>query len=181
MITAISFWWSSMSPSNVSTASWPKSACTPSEGGLSVYASSMNSAPRVRVRIHPGCAVCGLAHEAGHEVSPGGFDEVRPWQHPEGGQQPAVEPGYRGLAGMGRAGEDQVCRLQPASGICGRSWPSMRLTTTDGALIAAASCARPAPAILSRTSPRSGSSAAPSSAASSTSTSGPLRSAGQNR
>jgi putative transposase len=54
-------------------------------------------------------------------------------------------------------------------------------TTTGAAPIAAGSFARPSPITLSPTSPRSGSSAGPSSAASSTSTSGPHRSPGQGR
>ena len=68
-----------------------------------------------------------------------------------------------------------------ASGICGRSWPSMRAITTGGDPIAAAISARPGPTTPSRTSPRSGSSAGLSSAASSMSTSEPHRSAGQDR
>src|SRR6266581_7407216 len=55
----------------------------------------------------------------------------------------------------------------------------MRPITTAGDLIAADISARPGPTTLSRTSPRSGSSAALSSAASSTSTSEPHRSPGQ--
>ena len=57
----------------------------------------------------------------------------------------------------------------------------MRPITTAGDLIAADSSARPGPITLSRTSPRSGSSAGLSSAASSTSTSEPLRSPGQDQ
>src|SRR5689334_12166846 len=57
----------------------------------------------------------------------------------------------------------------------------MRRITTDGALIAAASSAHRGLATLPPTSPRSGSSAGPSSAASSTNTSGPHRSPGQGR
>ena len=53
--------------------------------------------------------------------------------------------------------------------------------TTDGAPIAAASSIRPGQTTLSQTSPRSGSSAGPSSAASSTSTSGPPRIPGQHQ
>jgi putative transposase len=68
-----------------------------------------------------------------------------------------------------------------ASGICGRSWPSTRPTTTDAGPIAAASSARPGPTTLSPTYPRSGSSAGLSSAASSTSTSEPHRSPGQDQ
>jgi hypothetical protein len=68
-----------------------------------------------------------------------------------------------------------------ANGICGRSWPSTRATTTGGAPIAAVSSARPGPITLSRTSPKSESSAGPSSAASSMSMSGPHRSPGQDR
>ena len=68
-----------------------------------------------------------------------------------------------------------------ANGICGRSWLSMRPITTAGDLIAADSSARPGPTTLSRTSPRSGSNVGLSSAASSTSTSEPHRSPGQDR
>ena len=68
-----------------------------------------------------------------------------------------------------------------ASGICGQSWPSTRPTTTDGGLTAAASSGLPGPTILSPTSARSRSRAGPSSAASSTNTSGPHRSQGQDR
>ena len=71
--------------------------------------------------------------------------------------------------------------LTSANGICGRSWPSTRPITTGGALIAAVSSARPGPITLLRTSPGSGSSAGLSSAASSTSTSGPHRSPDQDR
>ena len=67
------------------------------------------------------------------------------------------------------------------SGICRRSWPSTRPTTTDGDPIAAATSARPGPITLSRTCPGSGSSAGPSSAASSANTSGPHRSPGQDQ
>ena len=56
-----------------------------------------------------------------------------------------------------------------------------RLTTTDDALIAAASSARPGPTTLPPTSPRSGSNVGPSSAASSTNTSEPHRSPGQHK
>jgi putative transposase len=66
-----------------------------------------------------------------------------------------------------------------ARGICGRSWPSMRPITTGGGPIAAAISARPGPTTPSLISPVSGSSADPSSAASSTSTSGPHRRPGQ--
>jgi hypothetical protein len=66
-------------------------------------------------------------------------------------------------------------------GTCGRSWPSMRPITTADDLIAADSSARPSPTTLSRTSPRSGSSAGLSSAASSTNTSEPHRSPAQDR
>ena len=55
---------------------------------------------------------------------------------------------------------------------CGRSWPSTRLTTTDDVPIAAVSSVRPGPTTLSPTSPRRGSSAGPSSAASSANMSG---------
>src|SRR6185295_13574404 len=55
----------------------------------------------------------------------------------------------------------------------------MRAITTGGDPIAAAISARPGPTTPSRTSPRSGSSAGLSSAASSMSTSEPHRSAGQ--
>ncbi len=65
-----------------------------------------------------------------------------------------------------------------ASDICGRSWPSTRPTTTDGDPIAAA---RPGPTTLPPTAPMSGSGAIPSSAASSTSTSGPHKSRGQDQ
>ena len=71
--------------------------------------------------------------------------------------------------------------LTSANGICGRSWPSTRPITTGGALIAAVSSARRGPITLLRTSPGSGSSAGLSSAASSTSTSGPHRSPDQDR
>jgi hypothetical protein len=57
----------------------------------------------------------------------------------------------------------------------------MRLTTTDAALIAAASSARPGPTTLSPTSPGSGSNVGPSSAASSTNTSEPHKSPGQHQ
>ena len=57
----------------------------------------------------------------------------------------------------------------------------MRAITTGGDPIAAAISARPGPTTPSRTSPRSGSSAGLSSAASSMSTSEPHRSAGQDR
>jgi hypothetical protein len=57
-----------------------------------------------------------------------------------------------------------------------RKWA---LTTTDSGLTAAASSAHPGPTTLSPTSPTSGSSDGPSSAASSTNTSGPHRSQGQ--
>jgi transposase len=66
-----------------------------------------------------------------------------------------------------------------ANGTCELSWPSTRPITTDGALIAAASSGRPGPTTLSPTFPRSGSIVGPSSAASSTNTSGPHRSQGQ--
>ena len=64
-------------------------------------------------------------------------------------------------------------------GTCGRSWTSTWRTTTDGAPIAAASSNRPGPTTLSLTSPGSGSSAGPSSAASSVNTSEPHRSPDQ--
>ncbi len=64
------------------------------------------------------------------------------------------------------------------SGICRRSWPSTRPTTTDDDPIAAATCARPSQITLSRTCPGSASSAGPFSADSSTSTSGLHRSPG---
>ena len=54
-------------------------------------------------------------------------------------------------------------------------------TTTGDDPIAAANSARPGPNTLSPTSPRSGSSAGPFSAASSANTSGPRRSPGQDR
>jgi len=57
--------------------------------------------------------------------------------------------------------------------ICRRSWPSTRPITTGGASTAADSSARPGPTTRSPTSPSSGSSVGLSSAASSTSTSGP--------
>jgi hypothetical protein len=57
----------------------------------------------------------------------------------------------------------------------------MRPITTDDALIAAASSAHRGPTILPPTSPKSGSSAGPFSAASSTSMSGPHRSPGQDQ
>ena len=63
----------------------------------------------------------------------------------------------------------------------GWGYPSTRPTTTDAAPTAAAISTRPAPTTLSRTSPRSRSSAVPSSGASSTNTSGPHRSRGQER
>jgi len=59
------------------------------------------------------------------------------------------------------------------NGICRRSRPSTRPITTGGAPTAASNSARPGPAIRSPTSPSSGSSVGLSSAASSTSTSGP--------
>jgi hypothetical protein len=59
--------------------------------------------------------------------------------------------------------------------------PSMRPVTTDGVLIAAASSGRPSRITASLIFPASGSSAGPSSAASSTSTSGPHGSPGQDR
>jgi hypothetical protein len=68
-----------------------------------------------------------------------------------------------------------------ARGICRRSWPSIRPMTTDGGPIAAASSARPGPTTPSLISPRSRSSAGPSSAAPSTSTNGPHRKPGQDR
>ena len=72
------------------------------------------------------------------------------------------------------------CRSS-AHGTCGRSWPSTRPITTDGALIAAASSAHRDPITPLRTSPRSGSGVGPSLAASLTNTSGPHRSPGQDR
>src|ERR1039458_7010228 len=63
--------------------------------------------------------------------------------------------------------------------MCGWSWPPTRPTTTGDDPIAAASSARPGPITLSPTSPGSGSSAGPFSAASSANTSGPRRSPGQ--
>jgi putative transposase len=74
---------------------------------------------------------------------------------------------------------DQMLIL--ASGICGRSWPSTRPTTTGGGLIAAASSGRPGRTTLPLISPRNGFSAGPSLAASSTNTSGPHRRPGQDR
>src|SRR5258708_2119065 len=68
-----------------------------------------------------------------------------------------------------------------ANGICGQSWPSTWPTTTDAAPIAAASCTRPGLTIPPPTSPRSGSGDGPSSVASSTNTSGPRRSPGQDQ
>ncbi len=59
--------------------------------------------------------------------------------------------------------------------------PSTRLTTTDGALIAAASSARPGPTTPSPTSTRNRSDADPCSAASSANTNGPRRSPGQSQ
>jgi len=59
------------------------------------------------------------------------------------------------------------------------SWPSTKPTTTHDGRIAAASFTHPGPTTLSPTSPKSGSSAGPSSVASSTNTSGPHRSRGQ--
>ncbi|MGH3408293.1 MAG: hypothetical protein ACRDRJ_38240 [Streptosporangiaceae bacterium] len=61
----------------------------------------------------------------------------------------------------------------------GSSWPSTKGTTTDDALIAAASSGRPGPTTPPLTSPGSGSSAGLSSAASSTNTSEPRNSPGQ--
>jgi hypothetical protein len=66
-----------------------------------------------------------------------------------------------------------------ASGICGRSWLSMRPITTDVAPIAAVSSARPAPTTLPPTCPRSESSVGPSLVASSANTSEPPKSPGQ--
>src|SRR5262249_28070501 len=64
---------------------------------------------------------------------------------------------------------------------CGRSSPGTPGTTTDGDRTAAADSARPGPTTPSPTSPGSGSSVVPSSAASSTNTSEPRRSPGQDR
>ncbi len=66
-----------------------------------------------------------------------------------------------------------------ADGTCGRFSPSTPGTTTDDAPTAVASSGRPGPTTPSQTSPGSGSSADPSSAASSTNTSGPRRRLGQ--
>ncbi len=74
---------------------------------------------------------------------------------------------------------DRMLIFSSARGTCGRSWPSMRLITTDGGLIAAASSTRPGPTTPSLISPGSGSGADLSSALSSASTSGPHRSPGQ--
>src|SRR5262249_4051018 len=63
----------------------------------------------------------------------------------------------------------------------GRSSPGTPGTTTDGDRTAAADSARPGPTTPSPTSPGSGSSVVPSSAASSTNTSEPRRSPGQDR
>ena len=59
------------------------------------------------------------------------------------------------------------------------TWPSIRLTTTHDAPIAAASSARPGPATLSPTSPSRGSSVGPSPAASSAHISASPKSPGQ--
>src|SRR6266516_2377819 len=69
--------------------------------------------------------------------------------------------------------------LSSANATSGSYWPSTRPTTTDDDPIAAASSAHPVQTTRSPTFPRSGSSAGPSSAASSTNTSGPRRSPGQ--
>lgn len=59
----------------------------------------------------------------------------------------------RDRAGQFTASFDAVLA---GAGICGRSWPSTRLTTTGGAPTAAASSTRPALTTLSPTSPRRG-------------------------
>jgi putative transposase len=68
-----------------------------------------------------------------------------------------------------------------AEGICGWSWPTTRPTTTGGDPTEVDSSGRPGPTTLSPTFPRSGSSARLSSAASSTNTSEPHKSLGQDR
>ena len=65
------------------------------------------------------------------------------------------------------------------NGICDESWPGTRAITMVGVLIAVGASARPGPATLSQSSPRNGSSAGPSSAASSMSTSEPHSRPGQ--
>ena len=67
------------------------------------------------------------------------------------------------------------------SDICGWSWPNTRLTTTGDDPIAAANSARRGPITLSPTSPGSGSTVGPLSAAFSANTSGLRRSPGQGR
>jgi putative transposase len=57
------------------------------------------------------------------------------------------------LADIGIEVEKIPPRCPRANGICGRSRPSTRATTTGGAPTAAASSARPSPTTMSRTSP----------------------------
>jgi hypothetical protein len=79
-----------------------------------------------------------------------------------------------------RCGNLTAWRLA-ASGICGRSWPSTRRTTTGGGPSQPAPLPASTRLPTSRTSPRSGSSAVLSSAVSSTSTSELDKSPGRNR
>ena len=87
-------------------------------------------------------------------------------------------PQLTAAAAAVRPNAEARSQVRPDSGICRRSWPSTRPTTTDDDPIAAATCARPGQITLSRTCPGSASSAGPFSAASSTSTSGLHRSPG---
>jgi len=96
------------------------------------------------------------------------FDAVLADAGIEAVKTPPRSPRAKRLRGTVRAhrpdrGTDRM--LISASDICNRSWPSTWPTTTDDDPIAVASSTRPGPTTLSPTSPTSGSSAYPSSAA----------------
>ena len=101
-----------------------------------------------------------------------------------GREDPAPKPA-RMLMRKGscsRPGRRSPTRCRSSAGdTCGPSWPQYEAYYNGRRPIAAASSTRPGPTTLPPTSPRSGSSADPSSAALSTNTSGPHRSHGQDR
>ena len=79
-----------------------------------------------------------------------------------------------------RPGRRSPTRCRSSAGdTCGPSWPQYEAYYNGRRPIAAAKSTRPGPTTLPPTSPRSGSSADPSSAALSTNTSGPHRRPGQ--
>ena len=105
-ITTTASRWSSISFTSVSMASRPKSR--PESSGDRAYASSMNSTPPrarsnaswVRIAVEPMCSPTRSTRDTSTRCPL--------LQHAERGQDLAVQPGDRGLAGAGGAGEDQM-------------------------------------------------------------------------